>query len=36
LSGVFGDYAWDLKSPEGFIMETWDFKFALITVTEGT
>jgi hypothetical protein len=27
LSNVLGNYAPDLKSPDGFLMETWDFKF---------
>lgn len=27
LSNVLGNYAPDLKSPDGFRMETWDFKF---------
>jgi hypothetical protein len=35
LSGVFGNYAKDLKSPEGFLMESWDFKFGLLAETPG-
>lgn len=27
LSNVLGSWAPDVKSPDGFIMETWDFKF---------
>ncbi|MGA2971906.1 MAG: hypothetical protein ABSE39_04680 [Candidatus Bathyarchaeia archaeon] len=33
LSGCVGLYSEDLKSPDGFLMETWDFKFASITRT---
>ena len=27
LAGCIGLYSKDLKSPDGFLMETWDFKF---------
>lgn len=35
LSGIYGNYAKDLKGPEGFLMEAWDFKFGLLTETPG-
>jgi hypothetical protein len=31
LCGCIGLYSEDLKSPDGFLMETWDFKFSSIT-----
>ncbi len=31
LVGCIGLYSEDLKSPDGFLMETWDFKFSSIT-----
>lgn len=31
LSGCIGLYSEDLKSPDGFLKETWDFKFTSIT-----
>jgi phage-related protein len=33
LCGCIGLYSEDLKSPDGFLMETWDFKFSSITRT---
>lgn len=33
LCGCVGLYSEDLKSPDGFLMETWDFKFSSITKT---
>jgi hypothetical protein len=37
LSNCLGNYAPDLKSPDGFLMETWDFKFnPPVTETAGT
>lgn len=31
LCGCMGSYPEDLKSPEGYVMESWDFKFSSIT-----
>jgi hypothetical protein len=33
LGGCIGLYSEDLKSPDGFLKETWDFKFVSITRT---
>lgn len=33
LCGCIGLYSEDLKSPDAFLMETWDFKFSSITRT---
>lgn len=33
LCGCLGLYSEDLKSPDGFLMETWDFKFSSIAKT---
>jgi hypothetical protein len=33
LCGCKGLYTEDLKSPDGFLMESWDFKFSSITRT---
>ena len=35
LTGCIGLYSKDLKSPDGFLMETWDFKFSTLSETPG-
>jgi len=36
LNGCLGKYTEDLKSPDGFLMESWDFKFSTATETPAT